>query len=124
MSIKKNVVSLDIETTGLSPERDAMIEIGLIRYHGDREEARWSSFVHPGCRIPPVIIQLPGITDAMVADAPGIKDLLPQIREFVGDAAVLGHNVAFDMAFLRKYRLLVDLDTVDTYELASALLPR
>ena len=45
---------------------------------------RWSSFVHPGCRIPPVITQLTGITDAMVADAPGIKDLLPQIREFVG----------------------------------------
>src|SRR4030042_3093563 len=124
MSIKKNIVSLDIETTGLSPERDAMIEIGLIRYHGDREEARGSSFVHPGCRIPPAITQLTGITDAMVADAPGIKDLLPQIREFVEDAPVLGHNVAFDMAFFKKQHLLLDQDTVDTLELASALLPR
>lgn len=124
MSAKKIIVSLDIETTGLNPERDAMIEVGLIRYHGDREDARWSSFVHPGCRIPPVITQLTGITDAMVSDAPAIKDLLPQIREFIGNEPVLGHNVAFDIAFFKKYRLLVDQDTVDTLELASALLPR
>ncbi len=124
MSAKKTIVSLDIETTGLNPERDSVIEIGMIRYHGDREDARWSSFVHPGCRIPPVITQLTGITDAMVSDAPGIKDLLPQIRDFVGTAAVLGHNVAFDLAFFAKYRLLVDQESVDTFELASALLPR
>src|SRR4030042_722400 len=124
MTSKKIIVALDIETTGLNPDKDAVIEIGMIRCRGDREEARWSSFVHPGCRIPPVIIQLTGITDAMVADAPGIKALLPQIREFVGDAPVLGHNVAFDMAFFKKQHLLLDQDTVDTLELASALLPR
>jgi ATP-dependent DNA helicase DinG len=124
MPSKKIIVALDIETTGLNPEKDAVIEVGLIRYHGDREEARWSSFVNPGCRIPPVITQLTGITDAMVADAPGIKDLLPAIREFVGDSTLLGHNVAFDLAFFRKQRMWADQDSVDTYELASALLPR
>jgi ATP-dependent DNA helicase DinG len=124
MPAKKIIVALDIETTGLNPEKDAVIEVGLIRYHGDREEARWSSFVNPGCRIPPVITQLTGITDAMVADAPGIKDLLPAIREFVGDSTLLGHNVAFDLAFFRKQRMWADQDSVDTYELASALLPR
>jgi ATP-dependent DNA helicase DinG len=124
MSAKKNLVSLDIETTGLSSDRDAIIEVGMIRYRGDREDARWSSFVHPGRRIPPAIVQLTGITDAMVSEAPSIGELLPRIREFVGEAPVLGHNIAFDMAFLRKHRLLLDQDTVDTFELASALLPR
>jgi ATP-dependent DNA helicase DinG len=124
MSAKKILVSLDLETTGLSPERDAVIEVGMIRYRGDREDARWSSFAHPGRRIPPAITQLTGITDAMVADAPSIAELLPQIREFVGDAPVLGHNVAFDMAFLRRHRVLIGQDTLDTLELASALLPR
>jgi ATP-dependent DNA helicase DinG len=124
MTAKKIIVALDIETTGLNPDKDAVIEIGLIRFRGDREEERWSSFVHPGCRIPPVITQLTGITDAMVADAPGIKDLLPQVREFVGDAALLGHNVAFDLAFFHRQRLFADQDSIDTYELASALLPR
>jgi DNA polymerase-3 subunit epsilon/ATP-dependent DNA helicase DinG len=124
MSVKKTIVSLDIETTGLNPDRDSVIEIGMVRYHGDREDARWSSFVHPGCRIPPAIIQLTGITDAMVSGAPGMKELAPQVREFVGDAAVLGHNVAFDLAFLAKHRLLTDQEWVDTLELASALLPR
>jgi ATP-dependent DNA helicase DinG len=124
MPSKKIIVALDIETTGLNPEKDAVIEVGLIRYHGDREEERWSSFVNPGCRIPPVITQLTGITDSMVADAPGIKDILPGLREFVGEATLLGHNVAFDLAFFRKQRMWADQDSVDTYELASALLPR
>ncbi|MGB7539337.1 MAG: helicase C-terminal domain-containing protein [Anaerolineales bacterium] len=124
MTAKKIIVALDIETTGLNPDKDAVIEIGLIRFRGDREEARWSSFVNPGCRIPPVITQLTGITDAMVAGAPGIKDLLPPIRDFVGDAALLGHNIAFDLAFLRKQRMFAEQDSIDTYELASALLPR
>jgi ATP-dependent DNA helicase DinG len=124
MTAKKIIVALDVETTGLNPDKDAVIEIGMLRFRGDREEARWSSFVNPCCRIPPLITQLTGITDAMVAGAPGIKDLLPQIREFVGDAAVLGHNVAFDLAFFRKQHLFPDQDSIDTYELASALLPR
>ncbi|MBN1440693.1 MAG: DEAD/DEAH box helicase [Anaerolineales bacterium] len=124
MSEKKHIVSLDIETTGLSPERDAVIEVGLIRFRGDREEARWSSFVHPGCRIPPAITQLTGITDAMVSDAPPIKALIPQIREFAGGDPILGHNVAFDIAFFRKHRLFQDQDVLDSLELASALLPR
>jgi ATP-dependent DNA helicase DinG len=124
MSAKKTIVALDVETTGLSPERDAVIEIGMIRFHGDREEERWSSFVHPGCRIPPVITQLTGITDAMVSGAPAIKDLLPTIREFVGEAALLGHNIAFDLAFFRRHRMWGDQDSIDTLELASALLPR
>jgi ATP-dependent DNA helicase DinG len=124
MSVKKIIVALDVETTGLNPDRDAIIEIGLIRYQGDREGARWSSFVHPGRRIPPAIVQLTGITDAMVSNAPVIKELIPHVREFIGDSPVLGHNVAFDLAFFRRQRLLSDPESVDTLELASALLPR
>jgi ATP-dependent DNA helicase DinG len=124
MPAKKTVIALDIETTGLNPEQDEVIEIGLVRYHGDREEARWSSFVHPGCRIPPAITQLTGINDAMVSGAPKFREVLPLVREFVGQGTVLGHNIAFDLAFFRSSRIFRDLDCIDTLELASALLPR
>ncbi|MGD0175150.1 MAG: exonuclease domain-containing protein, partial [Anaerolineales bacterium] len=124
MPSKKIIVSLDIETTGLNAERDAVIEVGLVRYRGGREEQRWSSFVQPGRPIPAVITQLTGINDAMVSGAPRLPELIPQIRELTEGAAILGHNIAFDISFFRSFSLLADSEAIDTLELASVLLPR
>jgi len=124
MPSKKIIVSLDIETTGLNSERDAVIEVGLVRFRGDREEQRWSSFVQPGRPIPALITQLTGINDAMVAGAPRLPELIPQIRELTEGAAILGHNIAFDISFFRSFSLLADSEAIDTLELASVLLPR
>jgi DNA polymerase-3 subunit epsilon/ATP-dependent DNA helicase DinG len=123
MSNRKTIIALDLETTGLDPDRDSVIEIGLVRYHGAREEARWSTFVNPGCRIPPQITQLTGITDAMVANAPRFSQVLATVGEFIGEGALLGHNVAFDLSFFRSARFAKENDVIDTLELASALLP-
>lgn len=123
MSIKKTVVALDIETTGLNSDRDAVIEIGLVRFHGEREDARWSSFIQPGCRIPPLITQLTGINDAMVADAPRLPQVVQEIAEFVEASPILGHNVRFDLSFFRSFKLFDGNDIIDTLELASALMP-
>jgi ATP-dependent DNA helicase DinG len=123
MPVKQTIISIDLETTGLNPDRDAVIEIGLARFHGGREEARWSSFIHPGCRIPPVITQLTGITDAMVANAPRLPQVIEEVREFVGGGILLGHNIPFDLAFFKPFRLFGENDVIDTLELASALLP-
>jgi DNA polymerase-3 subunit epsilon/ATP-dependent DNA helicase DinG len=124
MPSKKIIVSLDIETTGLSADRDAVIEVGLVRYRGDREEQRWSSFVHPGRPIPAVITQLTGINDAMVSGAPRLPEVIPQIRELIEGAAILGHNIAFDISFFRSFGLMADSESIDTLELASVLVPR
>jgi ATP-dependent DNA helicase DinG len=118
-----SIVALDIETTGLDPETDAIIEIGAVRFTDRRIEGEWSTLIHPGRRIPPFITQLTGITDHMVLQAPSIKDVLPDLVNFVGDAPVLGHNVRFDLAFLRKQRILIGNEGLDTYELAAVLLP-
>ncbi len=64
------IVALDIETTGLDPRRDAIIEIGAVRFSGKRVEAQWESLINPGRPIPPLITQLTGINDAMVHKAP------------------------------------------------------
>jgi len=124
MPSKKIIVALDIETTGLSADRDAVIEVGLVRYRGDREEERWSSFVNPGRPIPPLITQLTGINDAMVSGAPRLRELLPKISELTQGGAILGHNIAFDISFFKPFSLLADSETIDTLDFASALLPR
>ena len=118
-----SIVALDIETTGLDPQKDAIIEIGTVKFNGNRIEGEWSSLINPGRKIPPFITQLTGITDHMVLEAPSIQNVLTDLRQFVGDFSILGHNVGFDLSFLRKYGLFRGNDILDTYEIASVLLP-
>lgn len=121
--MSKTIVGLDLETTGLDAARDAIIEIGAIKFKGERVEAEFSTLVNPGRKLTAFITQLTGITDAMLSNAPQIGEVLPELEEFVGEAPVLGHNVRFDVGFLRQRRALLYNDTLDTYELASVLLP-
>ena len=117
------IIALDIETTGLDPKKDAIIEIGAVRFNGKRIEDEWSSLINPGRKIPPFITQLTGITDHMVLEAPPIQKVVSELRTFVGDLPILGHNVGFDLSFLRNYGLFRANETLDTYEIASVLLP-
>lgn len=118
-----SIVALDIETTGLDPQKDAIIEIGAVRFNDKRIEDEWSSLINPGRKIPPFITQLTGINDHMVLEAPSIQNVLTELRHFVGDLSILGHNVGFDLSFLRNYGLFRGNDILDTYEIASVLLP-
>jgi ATP-dependent DNA helicase DinG len=118
-----SIVALDIETTGLDPEKDAIIEIGAVRFSGKRVEGEWSTLVNPGRRIPPFITQLTGINDQMVLKAPPIHAVLAHLKDFVGDSPILGQNIRFDLSFLRRLHIFADNDALDTYELASILMP-
>jgi DNA polymerase-3 subunit epsilon/ATP-dependent DNA helicase DinG len=119
-----SIVSLDIETTGLDPVNDAIIEIGAVRFNGSRVEAEYSQLINPGRPIPPMIIQLTGIKDDMVRREPPIKAIIQDFENFVGTCPVLGHNVRFDLGFLRKQTRAFEYnDIIDTYELAAVFLP-
>ncbi|KEF35589.1 MULTISPECIES: 3'-5' exonuclease [Deinococcus] len=104
-----NVVVFDLETTGLSPQRDAIVEIGAMRVRDGRvvEDERFETLVRPlsgdghPLRIPWRAQQVHGISDAMVRDAPDLGDVLPQFLDFVGDSVVVAHNISFDTSFLR-----------------------
>ncbi len=125
---KKNIlgrvyVALDIETTGLDPERDAILEIGAVRFKGRRIFDTFSQLVHPGRPIPFKIQQLTGITPADIEDAPPLHAVLPELGRFVGNNPILGHNINFDLSFIRKQGLLQQNIGIDTFELASILLP-
>jgi ATP-dependent DNA helicase DinG len=118
-----SIVALDIETTGLDPTSDAILEIGATRFNGHRVEAEWSTLVNPNRPIPAFITQLTGITNDMVRSAPPIRAVLGDLIAFVGDSPVLGHNVRFDLSFLNRQGALKLNDYIDTYELAAILLP-
>ncbi len=117
------IVALDIETTGLNPDSDGITEIGAVRFKGDRIEDEFQTLINPGKRIPAHITRLTGITDSMVRNAPSIHEVLDELAYFVGDAPVLGHNVRFDLGFLRRYGILTENEPLDTYEMAAVLMP-
>lgn len=116
-------VALDIETTGLDSEKDAIIEIGAVRFNEKRLEGEWSSLINPGRPIPPFITQLTGITDQMVLQAPSIHEVVTDLANFIGDSIIIGHNIGFDLSFFKRFRLFRSNEIIDTYELAAVLLP-
>jgi DNA polymerase-3 subunit epsilon/ATP-dependent DNA helicase DinG len=117
------IVAIDIETTGLDSEKDAIIEIAAVKFTGRRVEEEWSSLINPGRPIPPQITALTNINSDMVRNAPALKSVVHELADFVGDFPVLGHSVRFDLSFLRKAQILGFNDVIDTYELASVLMP-
>ena len=119
-------VVLDVETTGGSPTSASLTEVAAARYRGGELLATYQTFVRPDERIPPYITSLTGISDAMVADAPRIGEMLPSFLEFLGGAVVVGHNVRFDLSFLNHAlrstgRERLANATVDTLALARRL---
>ena len=117
------LVALDIETTGLDVERDAVTEVGLVKFRGQEVISTWSSLVNPRRHIPYKIQRLTGITPEKVKDAPPISAILSRLTEFVGKAPVVGHNIQFDLGFLRQERIFAQNEAIDTFELASILVP-
>ncbi len=118
-------VALDLETTGLDPQRDAIIEIGAVRFQGETVLDTYSTLVNPRRAIPPRIQQLTGIRDADVVRAPTIDQVLPELLAFVGPevAGVVAHNAPFDLGFLRTRGVQFQRPALDTHELATILLP-
>ena len=95
---------LDLETTGLSPERSTILEIGAVRVVELRVEGRFSTLVNPGSPIPPRITSLTGIDDRMVAGAPELGAALQGFLDWLGSLpcdALVAHNAPFDDRFLR-----------------------
>ena len=118
------IVSLDLETTGVDPQKDHIIEIGAVKFNERRIEGEWSTLVNPGVKIPSFITQLTGISTQMVANAPRLDDILDTLDDFASVAPILGHNVKFDLSFLRKHNIFLHSEELDTYDMAAVLLPR
>lgn len=119
----KSIVSLDLETTGLDSQTDVIIEIGAVRFNGQRIEDEFTTLINPKRHIPEFITGLTGINDAMVRQAPSILDVVGELASFIGECPILGQNIKFDLAFLKKFDFFEHNQKIDTYEMASVLLP-
>ena len=126
-SLHGTFVVFDLETTGFSPIKDKIIEIGAVKVENGKITERFSTFVNPKVPIPFEITKLTSITDQMVLDAPDIETVLPQFLEFVGDAVLVAHNAGFDVGFIeqncRYQDIQPDFTSVDTVAMARILLP-
>ncbi len=94
-------VVVDLETTGGSPFTCAITEVGAVKVRGGELLGEFQTLVNPGEPIPAFITMLTGISDAMVATAPPIEEVLPSFLEFTGDAVLVAHNAGFDTRFLQ-----------------------
>ena len=121
------IVCFDIETTGLKVTREAITEIGAVVLKNGKITETFQTFVNPGRRLTPEIIGLTGITDAMLADAPSLKEALTAFLQFVNGRVLAAHNAEFDVSFIRagcrKVGLEFEPTYIDSLILAQNLLP-
>lgn len=122
-SFPDEFVVVDVETTGLKPTQQRIIEVALIVVSPHGAPLRWTSLVNPGRKLPQYVAQLTRLDDATLASAPDFRSIAPTIVEIVGDLPVVGHNVEFDLAFLNSELMRCGLPKlvntpVDTLSLA------
>lgn len=129
MKVSKNFdnhstfVVFDLETTGLKPRENEIIEIGAIRYVDNEPCEMFHTYIKPKKKISARITQINGITNDMVQEAPSIQEVLPYFLDFIGDDTLVAHNVKFDMSFILHQLYINEYKkpknkTVDTLDLA------
>ncbi len=119
-------VVFDIETTGLKAEQGHIIEIGAVKVKGGEIIDRFSTFVNAGVTIPPNIVELTGITEDMIKDAPLAREVLVQFAAFTQGCVLVAHNASFDVGFVRvhgkRFSIAFDQPYADTLMLSRYLL--
>ena len=103
----ENYTVVDIETTGLSPQRDDIIELSALKVRDTKVVEEFSTLLKSSKGVNSFISGLTGITNSMLNNAPIIEDVLPEFLAFIGNDIILGHNVNFDMRFIKAKTQLV-----------------
>lgn len=120
-------VCFDLETTGLSPEKDEIIEIGAVKVAEGKVIDRFSRFVKPDNPISPLVTSLTGISNDMVADAEPTDRTIYDFLYFCEEYPVVGHNLMFDYRFTyryaKKYYMDFKKEGLDTLKIARKVLP-
>ena len=123
----RNFVVVDLETTGLTPKTDRILEIGAVKVIDGRITDRMETFVNPGRKIPDRITKLTGITDVMVQDAPPREEAVRGFVSFSEGLPLLGHNILFDYSFLKHCAVNIGVpferEALDTLKIARKALP-
>ncbi len=97
---EETYVVFDVETTGLSAVYDTVIELAAVKVKGGEIIDRFESFANPHQPLSATIIELTGITDDMLTDAPEVDEVFKKFEEWMGDHTLVAHNASFDMGFI------------------------
>ncbi|MQF82764.1 hypothetical protein FIM02_01320 [SAR202 cluster bacterium AD-802-E10_MRT_200m] len=120
---EQTYIALDLETTGLNPAEDSIIEVGMVRFRNTEILQTFSSYVNPHRKISPFIENLTGISQEKVDSAPEFDQIITDIKTFTQGYPIVGHSVNFDLAFLAKQGIEFPSHIFDTLELAPIILP-
>lgn len=122
----KDYVAFDLETTGLSPEKDQIIEIGAVKIRDGKISGKYNCIIHPEIEVSDFIINLTGISRDMLEKGISLKEGVEGFLEFSEDFPVLGHNVMFDYKFMKmaaaSFQHSFEKQGVDTLQVARKLL--
>ena len=118
-------VAIDVETTGLSPLYNELIEISAIKYEGAKKLDTFSTLIKPKKEVSSTITNLTGITNKMLEDAPTIEKVMPELIEFIGDNPIVAHNANFDYSFLQNNsnKSFTNNKVIDTVAISRKMIP-
>ncbi len=116
-------VALDLETTGLHVEQDAILEVAAVKFQDSEIIDTFETFVYPGRSIPYRVQRLTGIKPEQLVGAPLFEAISKRLQDFLGDYPLVGHSIPFDASFLRRWGVARNNSLLDTFELATVILP-
>lgn len=120
-------IALDLETTGLNPKQDKIIEIGAVRVENGQETGRFHTMLNPHRELEERITELTGIAWDMLKDAPDIVDILEEFLAFCGELPLLGHRIIFDYSFVKRAAvnqgLSFEKNGIDTLTICRRFMP-
>ena len=120
-------IALDLETTGLEPKKEKITEIAALKVEHGQITGRFVTLVNPKRPLTERVVELTGITDDMLKDAPVIENIIGEVLGFIGDLPLLGHNIRFDYSFLKQaavnQKMEFECEAVDTLKLCRKLMP-
>lgn len=123
----EDYICLDLETTGLNPKTDKIIEIGAVKVRNGEIIDSFETFVAPERKLEQRIVELTGITDEMLENAPSKEEVIPKFIQFAGEDILLGHSVLFDYSFMKRAavncKLTFERQGIDTLKIARKFLP-
>ncbi|HBN07740.1 MAG TPA: DNA polymerase III subunit epsilon [Cyanobacteria bacterium UBA8530] len=124
MQTNDRFVVVDLETTGLSPQKgDCIVEIGAVLVEGGSKKATFQTLVDPRRLIPYYAQRVHGISDKMVKGAPTVEEAIPLFLEFAQDSCLVSHNARFDRGFLDFFHPGLGHPHLDTILLSRRLIP-
>ena len=122
--MQRTFIALDIETTSLDPENGEIIEIGAVRFNKAKVLAEWETLVKPQEKIPRIVKAITGIKEEDVKEAPALEEIKNEFIKFVGKEPIVGHNIYFDLDFLKAKGINFPNKRYDTWRLSTVLLPK